>query len=169
MPGTKYPNGLNVPEGKLYIADVAVTPSAAEINKLDGMTATKAELNLLAGCGLTALQLQKMYSRYTVTVLDGSTGKKACSTNGVSAITGGTGIADMSLAAPSDGDVATIRINSLTSGSVVVTCAAGVTLNGTNNVATFDAANETLVLAYKAANTWQVVENIGGVALSTAG
>jgi hypothetical protein len=118
---------------------------------------------------VTAAQLNKLYSRYTVTALDGSAGKKACATNGVSAIAGGTGIADMSLAAPADGDVATIRLDSLTSGTVVVTCAAGVTLNGTNNVATFDAVSDTLVLAYKAANTWQVVNNIGAVALSTAG
>lgn len=117
----------------------------------------------------TAVQLNKLFSRYTVTALDGSTGKKACATNGVSAITGGTGIADMTLAAPAVGDVATIRINSLSSGSVVVTCAAGVTLDGTNTIATFDAVSDTLVLAYKAANTWQVVLNVGAVALSTAG
>lgn len=117
----------------------------------------------------TAAQINKLYSRFTVTALDGSTGKKACATNGVSAITGGTGIADMTLAAPSDGDVATIRIDSLSSGSVVVTCAEGVTLDGTNDVATFDAAGETLVLAYKSATQWQIVLNIGAVALSTSG
>lgn len=116
----------------------------------------------------TAVQLNKLFSRYTVTALDGSTGKKACATNGVSAITGGTGIADMTLAAPAVGDVATIRINSISSGSVVVTCAEGVTLDGTNTIATFDAVSDTLVLAYKAANTWQVVMNVGAVALSTS-
>lgn len=116
----------------------------------------------------TATELNKINSHYAVTALDGSTGKKACLTDGVSAIAGGTGIADMTLAAPSVGDLATIRIDSISSGSVVVTCAEGVTLNGTNDVATFDAAGETLVLAYKAANTWQVVMNIGAVALSTA-
>ena len=118
------------------------------------------------GITLTAAQINKLVAQNTVTVLDGSTGKKACVTNGVSAITGGTGIADMTLAAPSIGDKATIRINTLTEGNVVVTCDDGVTLDGTNDVATFDAADETLVLAYKAANTWQVVMNIGSVALS---
>ena len=153
--GTKFPNGIDVPAGKLFIDEVAVTSSAAE-------------LNLLASCGLSALQLQKLYTRYLVTALDGSTGKKACATNGVSAITGGTGIADMTLAAPAVGDVATIRINSLSSGNVVVTCATGVTLDGTNKKATFDAVSDTLVLAYKAANTWQVVLNVGAVALSAS-
>ena len=142
-------------DGHLYQGGTELTPTAAEIN-------------LLAGCGLTALQLQKLYSRYLVTALDGSTGKKACATNGVSAIAGGTGIADMSLAAPAIGDVATIRIASLSSGNVVVTCAAGVTLDGTNKIATFDAVSDTLVLAYKAANTWQIVMNIGAVALSAS-
>lgn len=140
---------------KLFLNGVEVTSTAAELNILDGVTVTTGQIN-------------KINSHYTVTDLDGSTGKKACSPDGVSAIAGGTGIADMSLAAPSVGDLATIRINSLTSGSVVVTCAVGVTLNGTNNVATFDAADETLVLAYKAANEWQVVMNIGSVVLSTA-
>ena len=32
MPGTKYPNGLNVPKGKLYIDSVAANPSAAELD-----------------------------------------------------------------------------------------------------------------------------------------
>jgi hypothetical protein len=115
----------------------------------------------------TVAQINKIYSRFTVTALDGSEGQKACSTNGVSSIAGGTGIADMTLAAPSDGDVATIRIDAITSGTVVVTCAAGVTFDGTNNTATFDAADESLVLAYKSATEWQVVLNIGSVALSS--
>ena len=130
------------------------------------ITATGAELNLLAGCGLSALQLQKLYTRYTVTALDGSDGEKACATNGVSAITGGTGIDDMTLAAPAVGDVATIRIDSISTGSVVVTCVAGVTLDGTNKKATFAAVSDTLVLTYKAANTWQVVMNVGAVVLA---
>jgi hypothetical protein len=104
-----------------------------------------------------------------VSTINGGTGQKACRVNGLTVVTGGTGIADLTLAAPTEGARATIRIGSLSSGSVVVTCAAGVTLNGTNNVATFDAANEALELIYKAANTWEVALNVGGVVLSTAG
>ena len=106
------------------------------------------------------------YANRGVSTLTGATGQKACRVNGLSVITGGTGIADMTLAAPTEGARAVIRIGSLSSGSVIVTAAAGVTLNGTNTIATFDAINEALVLKYKAANTWEVELNIGSVALS---
>lgn len=118
----------------------------------------------LAGTDKTAI-LAKL-TGLTVAALDGSAGKKACLTNGLSVITGGTGIADMTLAAPSPGDVAIIRIDTLTSGSVVVTGGASVKLSGTNVKATFDAAGEALVLVYKAANTWEVALNVGGVVLA---
>jgi hypothetical protein len=73
----------------------------------------------------------------------------------------------MTLAAPSPGDVAIIRIDTLASGSsVVVTGGASVKLSGTNVKATFDAAGDALVLIYKAANTWEVALNIGGVVLA---
>lgn len=103
-----------------------------------------------------------------VAALDGSTGKTACLTNGLSVITGGTGIAGMTLAAPSPGEVAIIRIDSLDSGSVIVTGGANVKLSGTNVKATFDAANEALVLVYKATNTWEVALNVGGVVLAAS-
>ena len=120
----------------------------------------------LAGTDKTAI-LGKL-TGLTVAALDGSPGKKACLTNGLSVITGGTGIADMTFAAPSPGDVAIIRIDTLTSGSVVVTGGASVKLSGTNVKATFDAAGEALVLVYKAANTWEVALNIGGVVLAAS-
>ena len=118
----------------------------------------------LAGTDKTAI-LEKL-TGLTVAALDGTSGKKACLTNGLSVIAGGTGIADMTLAAPSPGDVAIIRIDTLASGSVVVTGGANVKLSGTNIKATFDAAGEALVLIYKAANTWEVALNIGGVVLA---
>lgn len=120
----------------------------------------------LAGTDITP-KLSKLTGT-AVAALDGSTGKKACLTNGLSVIAGGTGIADMTLAAPSPGDVAIIRIGSLASGSVVVTGGAGVKLSGNNIKATFDAANEALVLVYSAANTWEVALNIGGVVLAAS-
>lgn len=132
-------------DGNLYQAGTKITAAAGALNGVDAM-----------------------YANEGVSTLNGGTGQKACRVNGLSVITGGTGIADMTLAAPTVGARAVIRIGSLSSGSVVVTCAAGVTLNGTNNVATFDAANEALVLIYKAANTWEVELNVGAVALSTA-
>lgn len=130
-------------DGNLYQLGTKLTPTAAELN---GVTAD--------------------YANRAVTTIDGSTGKKACAVNGLTLVTGGTGIADLTLAAPTIGARAVIRINTLASGSVVVTCATGVTLNGTNKIATFDAANEALVLVYKAANTWEIELNIGAVAIS---
>jgi len=118
----------------------------------------------LAGTDKTAI-LGKL-TGIAVAALDGSDGKKACLTNGLSVIAGGTGITDMTLAAPSPGDVAIIRIGSRTSGNVVVTGGSNVKLSGTNVKATFDAVDEALVLVYKAANTWEVALNIGGVVLA---
>lgn len=99
--------------------------------------------------------------------IDGTTGKTACQVNGVTIVTGGTGIDDLTLAAPTPGAVAIIRIASLTPGTVVVTTAAGVTLDGTNNTATFDAANEALMLVYASATAWAIALNVGGVGLSS--
>ena len=118
----------------------------------------------LAGTDKTAI-LGKL-TGIAVAALDGTDGKKACLTNGLSVIAGGNGIADMTLAAPSPGDVAIIRIGSWTSGSVVVTGGSNVKLSGTKVKATFDAVDEALVLVYKAANTWEVALNIGGVVLA---
>lgn len=88
-------------------------------------------------------------------------------TNGLTVVAGGTGLAGLTIAAPSPGHRAVVRIGSLTSGSVVLTAAAGTTLDGTNNTATFDAANETLALVYNAHNAWAIELNVGAVALSS--
>ena len=93
----------------------------------------------------------------------GAVGEKAILTNGLTLVTGGTGIADLTLAAPSPGYEATIRIASLSSGDVVVTCATGITLNGTATIATFNAAEDTLVLVYNTAKNWAVKTNISVV------
>lgn len=90
---------------------------------------------------------------------------KACATQGLNIIAGGTGIADITIGLPSPGARCVIRIGSLSSGSVVVTCSG--TFDGTNNTATFDAANEALVLVYDSATAWAIEANIGAVALSS--
>ena len=96
-----------------------------------------------------------------------SSTNKACILNGLNIVTGGTGIADATIGLPSPGFRCVIRIGSLTPGSVVVTCAG--TFDGTNNTATFDAANESLTLVYNAATAWAIEANVGGVALSAVG
>lgn len=49
--GTKFPSGINVNAGELWIDDVAVTPSAAEMNVLDGVTAGTAAASKVAVLG----------------------------------------------------------------------------------------------------------------------
>jgi hypothetical protein len=92
---------------------------------------------------------------------------KPVPTSGITLITGGAGLTGLTLAAPSLGCRCEIRLDSLSSGSVVCKTAEGVTFDGTNNTATFDAAGEALILVYEAATKWAVVENIGSVGLST--
>jgi len=56
-------------------------------------------------------------------------------------------------------------IRQLSSGENTVTCTVG-TLDQTNTVATFNAADETLILLGVSSNRWLILANIGSVALS---
>ncbi len=125
------------------------------------------KIEVEAGGELDLNDLAGLLFELPMEALDGSSGKKACLTRGLSLIAAGTGIADMTIGAPSPGDIAIIRIASRTSGDVVVTGTGTVKLSGSNTKATFDAVDEALVLVYKAANTWEVVLNVGGVVLGT--
>jgi len=66
--GSKFPNGINVPNNKMFINDTAITATAAELNILDGVTASTAELNILDG--VTA-------STAEINILDGVTATAA--------------------------------------------------------------------------------------------
>lgn len=79
--------------------------------------------------------------------------------SGVSLVAGGTGLDGLTLAAPQAGCQARIRVATLTSGNVVITTASGVTFDGTNNTATMNAVGDELVLGYKSATEWAVIEN----------
>lgn len=95
-----------------------------------------------------------------------SSTNKACILNGLNIVTGGAGLADATLGLPSPGYRCTIRVASVDENkTVVVTCAG--TFDGTNNTATFDAANESLTLVYNTATAWAIESNVGGVALSS--
>jgi len=92
----------------------------------------------------------------------------AITPSGYALIAGGTGIAGLTLGAPTPGVYLEIRIDSYTSGNIVVTTGTGITLNSTgNNTATFNAAGEALRLGYFSATRWQIIENVNAVALST--
>lgn len=83
----------------------------------------------------------------------------AVAISGIALVDGGTGIAGLTLAAPQPGCLCRIKLDTLTSGTVVLTTAAGVTFDGANNTATFNAAADELVLGYKSAAEWEVIEN----------
>lgn len=74
---------------------------------------------------------------------------------------------EATLAAPTAGDELYI-INNAASGTAAhtVTCADGVTFDGTNDVATLDAPGKALHLIAISATRWFVLENIGTIVLS---
>lgn len=78
---------------------------------------------------------------------------------GKNVIVGGTGYA-CTLAAPQPGALCEIIVRSISSGSVVVTTPTGVTFDGTNNTATFNAAADKLILGYASSTSWVVVDNV---------
>lgn len=56
--GTKYPNGVDVPQSKLFINEIAVTASADDLNRLTGSlrgSATLDPASLADGAGATAV------------------------------------------------------------------------------------------------------------------
>jgi hypothetical protein len=54
------------------------------------------------------------------------------------------------------------------SNTTTVTCKSGTTFDGTNDIATFDAAGETLVLFAISDTQFVIIENIGSVGLSSS-
>jgi len=125
--------GTNVFTGTLYFNGVSYT--AAQINAV------------LAGSGNGTVILNQVVTKY-------STGT-AIAVAGKAVIAGGTGLA-MTLAAPVPYAVCDINVLTLASGNVVVTCAAGVTFDGTNNTATFNAVADRIVIGYKSATQWEI-------------
>ncbi len=105
---------------------------------------------VLAGSGNGTVILNQVVTNYSTAT--------AIAVAGKAVIAGGTGLA-MTLAAPVSYAVCDINVLSLASGNVVVTCAAGVTFDGTNNTATFNAAADHLIIGYKSATQWEIQLN----------
>jgi hypothetical protein len=119
-----------------------------------------------ASIATEAANVDVLQSNNSIRTIDGSTGQKACSINGVTLITGGTGIADLTLAAPASNSHIVIRLASISSGSVVITTATGVTFDGTNNTCTMNATDDWIELVYVSATAWGVVRS-NSVSLSS--
>jgi hypothetical protein len=120
----------------------------ANINTVD-YTAAQIDA-VLSGSGNGTVILNQIVTQYS--------GAGAIAVAGMAAIAAGTGY-NMTLAAPVTYGVCNINIVSRTSGNVVVTCAAGVTFDGTNNTATFNAVNDQLIIGYKSATQWAILFN----------
>jgi len=87
-------------------------------------------------------------------------------TNGLVMLNHATVVIAATLAAPTAGDELFI-VDSSASGTAAHTVTlSGVTFDGTNSVATFNAPGEALHLIALSATRWFILENIGSVALS---
>lgn len=90
--------------------------------------------------------------------------------NGVAFLNHASTIIAATLDAPTAGDVLYI-VNNSASGTAAhtVTLPSGVTFDGTNDIATFNAPGEALHLVAMSATRWLIIANVGSVALSASG
>jgi hypothetical protein len=97
-----------------------------------------------------------------------ATGAITVGSHGVVQLNHATVVIAATLAAPAAGNDLLIVDNSASGTAAhTVTCAAGVTFDGTNNTATLNAPGEALLLVALSATRWFIVLNIGAVALSS--
>lgn len=97
-----------------------------------------------------------------------ATGAITVGNHGVVQLNHATVIIAATLAAPQAGaDLAIVNNSASGTTAHTVTCAAGVTFDGTNNTATLDAPGEALHIVALSATRWFILENIGSVALSS--
>lgn len=134
----------------------AVTAAGGEVLGLawDGASGAGRRLEVLLTRRLGG-KMGQILAHNDITEIDAA---GAVPISGIALIAGGTGL-PLTLAAPQPGCLARIRVASLSSGNVVITCAAGVTYDGVNNTATANAAGDELVLGYKSPTRWGVIEN----------
>lgn len=135
-----------------------------EIASTTGNIPEFASTGQLADSGLAKAKLAQVMG--TNDLLERST-NGACLVSGVTMVAGGTGLNGLTLAAPVAGARARIILESITSGDVVLKTPAGVTFDGTNNTATFNAAADELELIYKSATQWKVIKNTSVTLSST--
>ena len=141
---------------------VAATTTAAELDYVNGVTsAIQTQLNAKAPSaapnltGLVKLTPQELTASGAIT-------SSFCGLNHATVIIAAT------LEAPTAGQLAYI-VNTSASGTAAhtVTLPGGVTFDGTNNTATFDAPDEALYMIARSTTRWQVILNVGSVVLST--
>lgn len=144
-------------DGHLYQGGTEITASAAELNIMDGVTKTAAQIN------------QNTQNLETIAASASSSSATALLGYGVSVISSTLGAAGYyALAAPVAGATKTLYCSSgSTTNTVVVYAGSAVTFDGTNHNATFNAEADLLDLVGLSATRWLVKTNGGSVALST--
>lgn len=90
----------------------------------------------------------------------------AIATSGIALVTTGAGALNATLGAPTPQTQVRIKVVTDGGGNLIVTTGAGITFDATNNTATFADGLDELVLGYKSATEWIIIENVGAVALS---
>jgi hypothetical protein len=81
-------------------------------------------------------------------------------------LNGSTASTDVIKFTPEPGKIYVISCSDVGTADPSITASSGITLDGTNDKATFDAADECLIIFCINATTCLIVENIGGVVLS---
>jgi hypothetical protein len=81
-------------------------------------------------------------------------------------LNGSTASADVIKFTPEPGKMYVISCSDVGTADPSITASSGITLDGTNDKATFDAADECLIIFCINATTCLIIENIGGVVLS---
>ena len=142
-------------DGDLYIRGTEITATAAELNLLDGVSASVAEINYAAD---PAFAVQSLTASGAVTP-----GVKNLILNKNTAV-----IAATIASAAAHAGLFTITDASATgSAAHTVTIASG-TFDGTNDIATLNAPAESLIVAFDSSGTGTIVVNTGSVALSAS-
>lgn len=178
---------------KLTIGKTHLTEASAALVAVDGLTASVDELNTLAGVtagtaaasgALVVDDGKNIGALGTVAAasfegalvgphrhpIEELTESGAISlTSGIVLLNHSTTPVEATLAAPTAGDELYL-INSSAGGTAAhtVTCAAGVTFDGTNDMATLDAPGMALHLVAISATRWYIVSNNGTVTFDTS-
>ena len=88
-------------------------------------------------------------------------------TSGIALVTTGASVdVAMTLGAPTKGTQVRVKLVVDGTKNLVITTGSGITFDGTHTIATLDTVLDELVMGYKSATEWIIVENIGAVALS---
>jgi len=142
---------------------VASTLAVTGASTLTGATAVTGALTTNGGIVMAAEKTLKFTAKdYTA--------NGAIATKGYVTLSKTGALTAMTLAAPTAGELLIIhdKVNGSADDHVVTAEAASATFDGSNDILTFNAADEVVVLLGVSATRWVILENIGSVALSGA-